>query len=125
MSLNEILKIKQQKKDSQKELYNIIYIKAKNYIMTNAKNGTDACIFKIPSLVFGHPLVDIESTMEYITYKLTHKGFMVFPIDKQHIYISWDLVKFIKNAPIESKISLEETSDDLADRLAHIKFKKK
>ena len=137
MSLESIIEIQEQKKIKEKELFKVIYDRAKNVILYNARIGSQACTYRVPKFIFGYPLIDIENTMDYISYKLTHKGFIVFPIDRETIYISWDLTKYKKNEikkKEKSKVSIgsdddpdnEDTSNtNIIDTLIKTKLKKK
>lgn len=125
MSLLEIARIQEARKNRELEVYKNIFEKVQYKIYIFAANGSKACIYEIPSFIFGFPLIDIPKTMEYIIGRLNNQGFVAFQVSAQEIYINWDLSaqkrKELRQKEREtSKISLSE-NDELTNTLVRLK----
>ncbi len=98
MSLYDIIEIQQSKKDRDIKLYKEIYDKVRMKINSHASFGALACVYKIPSLIFGYPFIKIPNVMEYLLLKLNHEGFIAIslPHSYSEIFISWELTSVLK-----------------------------
>ena len=96
MSLPDILRIQEEKKQKEINLYKLIYERVHNKINRQAASNSVACLYQIPKIIYGFPLIDIPKTMEYIIKILTEKGFIAFPISHNTIYISWEISNVLK-----------------------------
>lgn len=64
-------------------------------IKSAALNEQTSCFFKIPELVLGYPIYNVEDCQKYIIRKLIENGFKVEKIndgenEKNNIAISWE-----------------------------------
>lgn len=124
MSLSKIVAIQEAKRQKDIDKFKKIYKMAESKINKYAEYGSKACLYQIPTYVYGYPLVDIPKTMEYLLARLNHKGFIAFeyvvegqPCDS--IYISWDLAS-LKNQEMRedkkeimrSKLMMDEKKEN-------------
>ena len=124
MSLEDIVKIQEKRRQREIAVYKNVYERARHKINLYAKNGSAACFYKIPNFIFGYPLINIPKTKEYILGRLNHEGFIAIPVDDpETIYVSWELsTSKRKEMKRESKISTEMAEkDDLTNTLFKIK----
>ncbi len=130
MSLYDIIEIQQRKKDKQIDLFEKIYEDVKTKIQYYVTMNQLTCNFKIPSFIFGFPLVNIPKTKEYLLLRLTKEGFIAFDVQNKddEIFISWELSAVLKkqikketkqSAENELKISRQ---DDLIQSLVSAKL---
>ena len=130
MSLEQIVKIQQDRKKREMQLYEKVYDRVKDRINNYAKHQSQACYYQIPNYIYGYPMIDIPKTMEYVLANLNHEGFIAFQIDNYHdwIYISWEL-SAIKQKEMalnkrhkkkKSRVSLEEEKEKRDDELLQI-----
>jgi hypothetical protein len=130
MSLEQIVKIQEDRKRREMELYDKVYDRVKERINNYAKHQSQACFWQVPNYVYGYPLLDVPKTMEYILANLNHEGFIAFQIDNytDWIYISWELSAVKRKEMADkrrkkgrkSRISLEEEKEKRDDELLQI-----
>ena len=56
-----------------------------------AKNGQLKMIFTVPVYIFGHPPYNVADITAYLYNKINHEGFCSIILDKNKIFISWDI----------------------------------
>jgi hypothetical protein len=127
MSLEQIVKIQEDRKRREMELYDKVYDRVKDRINNYAKHQSQACFWQVPNYVYGYPLLNVPKTMEYILANLNHEGFIAFQVDgyTDWIYISWELSAVKRKEMAErkrkkgrkSRISLEEEKEKRDDEL--------
>lgn len=130
MSLFDIIEIQQRKKNKEIDMFEKIYEDVKTKIQYYVTMNQLTCIFKIPSFIFGFPLVNISKTMEYILLRLTKEGFIAFKVQNKEdeVFISWEISSVLKKQiKKETKISVENEikmsrQDDLIQSLISAKL---
>ena len=86
-SLQKYIKSKQ---DKRKNIYKQLLIKCYKHINFNAKRKHQYfCIFIVPVLNLGIPIIDINNCIYYIKKKLEKKDFKVTVLENNSLYISW------------------------------------
>jgi hypothetical protein len=90
MSLNEIIMLERQRVLRDKMVLHTIYDRMKNRINNAVRARSKVCIYTVPELLPGYPLVKLGQTMRYLINKLQREGFIAFAIDTKQIYITWD-----------------------------------
>lgn len=141
MSLNDLVRIQEERDRKEKNLYKIVYEKITTNINNIGLSGGVNCYYTIPPFIIGYPLINIPQTLEYVVQKLIKKGFYVLlvPGTVDTIFISWEISlqqKKRKNAEInkkhkklESKISfaideeINKRNDNFLTTLANTKLK--
>lgn len=74
-----------------KRTFDTIYERVKIRIEFTVQTRSKVCVYEIPKLIYGYPLVDVPLAKEYIIEKLRKEGFIVYDIDYDKIFITWDL----------------------------------
>ena len=80
------------KEKKQKRIFTKILLQCVKRIKTVAKNEQTECIYSVPNVVFGLPLFNKMTCLEFLIEKLTKKGFRVYPMPPEHILISWKVI---------------------------------
>ncbi len=91
MSLNtkKLLNIQKEQKKLKEEVHEVIYMRCKKYIESEAIKGEVNCTFTIPSFIFGYTPINISLCMEYML-KLLNEQIYAYAIEENKIYISWE-----------------------------------
>jgi hypothetical protein len=129
MSLQDILDIERQRIKRERVVLTTVYDRMKNRINNSVRVKSKECVYTIPGIIPGYPLVDIPKTMEYLLHKLITEGFIAFQLNDTDLYITWDPYKIrqldeikknhekkekvveTKNKPIMDK-EFERSNDD-------------
>jgi len=90
MSLNDILKIEQDRLRRERVIFHEIYNRMKIRINNSVKARAHECIYTIPNFIPGYPLINIEKTMLYLVNKLRKEGFICIPLTSDQIFITWN-----------------------------------
>jgi hypothetical protein len=124
MSLHEILEIQESRKRKEIALYESIYKLVQSKINRQVSLNSVACLFQIPKVKYGFPLINVPKTMEYILKILNEKGFIAFPVSHDTIYISWEmsnvLKKQIKKEENTKKEIIQQEEEKRDDELARL-----
>lgn len=116
MILEDLLKIQEEKKKKEIQLYKNILNDVENQIQIYATYNKIALIYKIPCLIFGYPSIDIPKTMEYIIGSLNHKGFIAIQLSPDSLYISWELAEILKNNILKEQKQSKEALERLKSK---------
>ena len=103
LTLDHLLKMQEEKKKQEIQLYKVVLTDVENQINIYAKNDKVAFLYQIPSFIFGYPIIDVPKTMEYIIGVLNHKGFIAIQVNPNVIYISWELTSVLRNKYIKDQ----------------------
>ena len=90
MSLSNILQIERERVKRERVVLDTVYERMNNRINSSVRVGAKTCIYAIPDMIPGYPLVNLEKTMLYLFNKLKKEGFIVFPLSEHHLFITWD-----------------------------------
>lgn len=114
MSLRELLDLDIERKNREDAMHKSIYERLSNRMNSASNLRHNECIYTVPEYIPGYPLVNIQSSMEYLLRTVVAEGFIAFQIDARNLYVSWDHAKIRKlsqlkmqeqqNADIFSKI---------------------
>mgnify|MGYP001255106590 CR=1 FL=1 len=73
------------------ELYRTFFIDIITKIKSRDILGHRNIVHRIPTLVIGFPLYDVNHAVQYVIYKLNKGGFFVFPWKDNYLYIDWSM----------------------------------
>ncbi len=90
MSLRDILLIERERVKREKIVLSTVYDRMQNRINNSVRVRSKECIYTVPEMIPGYPLVNIDKTMNYLLKKLQKEGFIAFPINKSNLYVTWD-----------------------------------
>lgn len=124
MNLEDIVKIQEERRNREVNLFQDLYERASSKIKNYVSMGSQACVYQVPSFVFGYPLIDVPKATEYLLARLNHEGFIAFQVENSDkIYISWELSALERHKMAKrrkekkSKISLKEEEEKRGDSL--------
>jgi len=96
LSINDINKIDERKKQIKKEIYIKIYEQFSRKIKQSVELGQKHIILITPTFVMGYPSFDREAATRYIVRQLKLGGFIVNPLSLCEIYVSWNVSKRVR-----------------------------
>jgi hypothetical protein len=105
LSINDVTKIDEKKRQIKKEIYTKIYEQFSRKIKQSVELGNKSIILTTPGYLLGYPTFDRESATRYLIRQLKLGGFIVNSISSYEIYISWDVPR--------KKNNTKETVDDV------------
>lgn len=94
VSLHELYEIKRKKETKINDAYNVILDSCYKKIKNIAEHGGMTLYYKIPPIVIGYPLYNLNNCIEYIDRALKKSGLYVSilpPPNNSYIYISWKI----------------------------------
>lgn len=117
MSLVDVLMIEKAKARRERVIIQSVLERLRNRLKSTVRANERYCVFEIPVMIPGHPLVDIERTMAYLVKKLTREGFIVTRLSYDALVITWnvaDIRRLSELAP-KSSVSFAEDSGKAKD----------
>ena len=89
LSINDITKIDEKRKQIKKEIYTKIYEQFSRKIKQCVELGHKQVFLIIPSFVLGYPTFDRIAAARYIMRQLQLGGFIVQHVNDHELYVSW------------------------------------
>ena len=92
VSLHELYEIKRKKESKINDAYNVILDSCYKKIKNIAEHGGMTLYYKIPPIIIGYPLYNLNNCVDYIIKALRKSGLhaSVLPQpNNSYIYISW------------------------------------
>jgi hypothetical protein len=101
LSINDVTKIDEKRKQIRKEIYKKIYEQFSSKIKQAVELGHKQIFLTVPAFLIGYPVFDRRLAAKYVARQFELGGFTVRLLSDQDIYISWIV-------PKKSKIKKEE-----------------
>jgi|TARA_B110000305_G_C19383498_1_gene610904 hypothetical protein len=108
LSINDVTKIDDKRKQLRKEIYMKIYEQFSTKIKQIVELGHKQIFLTVPAFLLGYPVFDRSQAAKYIARQFSLGGFTVQLISDHDIYISWVVHKKKKDS---GKNVHEEESD--------------
>jgi hypothetical protein len=105
ISINDVTKIDNKRKQIRKEIYTRIYEQFSRKIKQCVELGQKQVFLTVPSFVIGYPTFDRHLAAKYITRQFQLGGFTVQLVGEYELYVSW----IIPNKKKEVEKESEET----------------
>ena len=103
------------------DLYKGFFLEVSQKIRTRDSLGHRNLIHRIPTIVIGFPLYDINHAIQYVLYKLQKRGFFVYPWTDNYLYVDWSFIKGTTTKKIEQRYKLEKVSlEELDEKIRQI-----
>jgi hypothetical protein len=102
LSINDVTKIDEKRKQIKKEIYKRIYEQISRKIKQCVELAHKQVLVVIPSFVVGYPTFDRTAAARYIMRQLQIGGFIVQHISDYELYVSWDIPKKKKEKIIQT-----------------------
>tara|TARA_R110001606_G_scaffold161827_1_gene305771 strand:- start:120 stop:497 length:378 start_codon:yes stop_codon:yes gene_type:complete len=101
ISINDVTKIDEKRKQIKKEIYTRIYEQFSRKIKQCVELGHKQIFLTVPGFVVGCPTFDRSVAARYVARQLKLGGFEVRLVSEYDIYVSWIIPKKVKNKSIE------------------------
>mgnify|MGYP001314482107 CR=1 FL=1 len=96
ISINEVTKIDEKRKQIRKEIYTRVYEQFSRKIRQSVELGHKQVFLTVPTIVVGYPTFDRSAAARYIARQLKLGGFEVKLVSDYDIYVSWVIPKKVK-----------------------------
>jgi len=91
ISVNDMQNIYDEKQNNKKKTYDKILERVIRTMKEHAITGQTKCVYQIPEIIFGMPIINKDECINYINNILKEKGFNSFYIKPNFILIIWTL----------------------------------
>jgi hypothetical protein len=102
LSINDVTKIDEKRKQIKKEIYLKIYEQFSSKIKQSVELGHKQIFLTIPAFLLGYPVFDRRLAAKYVARQFQLGGFTVKLLSDHDIYISWVTPKKKKERSEES-----------------------
>ena len=106
LSINDVTKIDEKRKQIKKEIYKKIYEQFSGKIKQSVELGHKQIFLTVPTFLLGYPVFDRRLAAKYIARQFQLGGFTVKSLSDFDIYVSWVVPKKKKE-----KVEDEEETD--------------
>jgi hypothetical protein len=96
ISINDVTKIDEKRKQIKKEIYTKIYEQFSRKIKQSVELGHKQVFLTVPTFVIGYPTFDRGAAARYIMRQLKLGGFDVRLVSDYEMYVSWIVPKKVK-----------------------------
>jgi hypothetical protein len=93
LSINDVVKIDDKRKQIRKEIYMKIYTQFSTKIKQSVELGHKQLFMTIPTFLIGYPAFDRSAAARYVARQFTLGGFTVQLVSDYDIYITWSKPK--------------------------------
>ena len=93
ISIDEVTKIDEKRKQIRKEIYTRIYEQFSSKIRQSVEYGHKQIFLTVPSFVLGYPSFDRSAAARYLVRQLMLGGFTVKLVSDYDLYVSWIISK--------------------------------
>jgi len=119
ISINDVTKIDEKRKQIKKEIYTRVYEQFSRKIKQSVELGHKQVFLTVPTFVVGYPTFDRGAAARYIMRQLKLGGFDVRLVSDYDMYVSWVIPKKVKqkvNEPDETEFPDLMNLKKMADR---------
>ena len=88
ISINDVTKIDEKRKQIRKEIYTKIYEQFSSKIKQSVEYGHKQIFLTVPSFLLGYPVFDRNAAAKYIARQFVLGGFTVKRVSDYDIYVS-------------------------------------
>jgi len=107
ISINDITKIDEKRKQIKKEIYTKIYEQFSRKIKQSVELGNKQVFLTVPAFVVGCPTFDRSAAARYLARQFQHGGFTVQFVGDYELYITWIIPKKKKESNENYKDEVE------------------
>lgn len=93
ISIDDVTKIDEKRKQIRKEIYTKIYQQFSSKIKQSVELGHKQLFLSVPSFLIGYPVFDRSAAARYIARQFVLGGFTVKLVSDHDIYVSWVIPK--------------------------------
>jgi hypothetical protein len=114
LSINDVTKIDEKRKQIRKEIYKKIYEQFSSKIKQAVELGHKQIFLTVPAFLIGYPVFDRRLASKYVARQFELGGFTVRLLSDHDMYISWVV-------PKKSKVKSEEEEEGDFPNLMNLK----
>ena len=114
LSINDVTKIDDKRKQMRKEIYKRIYEQFSSKIKQAVELGHKQLFLNVPAFLIGYPVFDRRLAAKYVARQFELGGFTVRLVSDHDLYICWIVRK-------KSKIKKEEVEEGDFPNLMNLK----
>ena len=96
ISINDVTKIDEKRKQIRKEIYTRVYEQFSRKIKQSVELGHKQVFLTVPTFVIGYPTFDRGAAARYVARQFKLGGFDVRLVGDYDMYVSWVIPKKIK-----------------------------
>jgi hypothetical protein len=93
ISINDVTKIDEKRKQIRKEIYTRVYEQFSRKIKQCVELGHKQVFLTVPSYLVGYPVFDRNAAARYVARQFTLGGFQVQLIGDYDVYVTWQIPK--------------------------------
>ena len=93
ISINDVTKIDEKRKQIRKEIYTRVYEQFSRKIKQCVELGHKQVFLTVPSYLVGYPVFDRNAAARYVARQFTLGGFQVQIIGDYDVYVTWQIPK--------------------------------
>jgi hypothetical protein len=93
ISINDVTKIDERRKQIRKEIYTKIYEQFSSKIKQSVELGHKQLFLTVPRFLIGYPVFDRGAAARYVARQFSLGGFTVKLLSDHDIYVSWVVPK--------------------------------
>lgn len=101
------------------ELYKGFFIEISEKIKNRDQMGHRNMVHRIPTIIFGFPMFNVNHAIQYVIMKLQHNGFFACIWHGNYLYIDWSIVQK-KSSNKCQKLKKPFTMEELDDKIRKI-----
>jgi hypothetical protein len=114
LSINDVVKIDDKRKQIRKEIYRKIYDQFASKIKQSVELGHKQLFMTVPSFLIGYPAFDRSAAARYVARQFALGGFTVRLVSDYDIYVTW-------SRPKKKKEKVEEDEEGDFPNLMNLK----
>jgi|SRR5210317_1540210 hypothetical protein len=114
LSINDVIKIDDKRKQIRKEIYRKIYDQFSSKIKQSVELGHKQLFMTVPSFLIGYPAFDRSAAARYVARQFALGGFTVKLVSDYDIYVTW-------SRPKKKKEKVEEEDEGDFPNLMNLK----
>ena len=106
LSINDVTKIDEKRKQIKKEIYTKIYEQFSAKIKQSVELGHKQIFLTVPTFLLGYPVFDRRLAAKYVARQFELGGFTVKLLSDYDIYVSWVVSKKTKEKREDDDVEL-------------------
>jgi len=106
LSISDVTKIDERRRQIRKEIYTKIYEQMVSKIKQSVELGCKQIFLSVPSFVVGYPTFDRDQAAKYIARQFVRGGFTVQMVTPIELYVTW-------YTPRRKKERVQEVEDEV------------
>jgi hypothetical protein len=109
LSISDVNKIDERRKQIRKEIYTRIYEQFVAKIKQSVEFACKQIFLQVPSFLVGYPSFDRQQAARYVSRQFLRGGFSVQLVSPTELYVAWYTPK--KKKELHEKIEVEDDTD--------------